>query len=138
MILCDTSTIAKFCDFELESDAVRIRLDAEDAVCVSELVRVEIMGVFHRRLRDGKWSRDDFLNAAGQFAAEDIRGYWTHSFLERLDAEVRRHAVVYPPAQGPTAEPIDHRDQIHKAAGHRDVGHVCRLLDVGTTLRSRS
>jgi predicted nucleic acid-binding protein len=77
VILCDTSTIAKFYVFELESAAVRDRLDAEDAVCVSELVRVELMGVFHRRLRDGKWSRDEFLNAAGQFAADDLGGYWT-------------------------------------------------------------
>lgn len=77
MILCDTSTIAKFYVFELESAAVRNRLDAEDAVCVSELVRVELMGVFHRRLRDGKWSRDEFLNTVGQFADDDIRGYWT-------------------------------------------------------------
>ncbi len=77
MILCDTSTIAKFYVFELESAAVRNRLDAEDAVCVSELVRVELLGVFHRRLRDGKWSRDEFLNVAGQFAADDISGYWT-------------------------------------------------------------
>ncbi len=77
MILCDTSTIAKYYVFEPESAAVRNRLDAEDAVCVSELVRVELMGVFHRRLRDGKWSRDEFLSAAGQFAADDIRGYWT-------------------------------------------------------------
>jgi predicted nucleic acid-binding protein len=77
VILCDTSTIAKFYVFEPESAAVRNRLDAEDAVCVSELVRVELMGVFHRRLREGKWSRDEFLNAAGQFAADDISGYWT-------------------------------------------------------------
>ncbi len=77
MILCDTSTIAKFYVFERESAAVRNRLDAQEAVCVSELVRVEIMGVFHRRLRDGKWSRDEFLHAAGQFGADDIGGYWT-------------------------------------------------------------
>ncbi len=77
MILCDTSTIAKFYVFELESAAVRDRLDAEDTVCISELVRVELMGVFHRRLREGKWNRDEFLNAAGQFAADDMRGYWS-------------------------------------------------------------
>jgi predicted nucleic acid-binding protein len=77
VILCDTSTIAKFYVFELESAAVRNRLDEEDAVCVSELVRVELMAVFHRRLREGKWNRDEFLNTAGQFAADDIRGYWT-------------------------------------------------------------
>ena len=77
MILCDTSTIAKFYVFEIESAAVRNRLDAEDAVCVSELVRGELMGEFHRRLRDGKWNRDEFLHTSGQFAADDIRGYWT-------------------------------------------------------------
>ena len=69
--------MAKFYVFELESAAVRNRLDTEDAVCVSELVRVELMGVFHRRLRGGKWSREEFLYAAAQFAADDIRGYWT-------------------------------------------------------------
>ncbi len=87
MIVCDTSTIAKFYVFELESAAVRNRLDAEDAVCVSELVRVELMGIFHRRLRDGKWSRDEFLNAAGQFAADDISGYWTWMPLNSTIAE---------------------------------------------------
>jgi len=87
VILCDTSTIAKFYVFEAESAAVRNRLDAEDAVCVSELVRVELMGVFHRRLRDGKWSREDFLNAAGQFAADDIRGYWSWMPLDTTIVE---------------------------------------------------
>ncbi len=87
MILCDTSTIAKFYVFELESAAVRNRLDAEDAVCVSELVRVELMGVFHRRLRGGKWSREEFLYAAAQFAADDIRGYWTWMPLDTTIVE---------------------------------------------------
>jgi predicted nucleic acid-binding protein len=87
VILCDTSTIAKFYVFELESAAVRTRLDAEDTVCISELVRVELMGVFHRRLRDGKWSRDEFLYAAGQFAADDIRGYWTWMPLDSTIVE---------------------------------------------------
>jgi predicted nucleic acid-binding protein len=87
VILCDTSTIAKFYVFERESAAVRTRLDAEDAVCVSDLVRVELMGVFHRRLRDGKWTRDEFLNTAGQFAADDIGGYWTWMPLNALIVE---------------------------------------------------
>ena len=87
MIFCDTSTIAKFYVFELESAAVRNRLDAEDAVCVSELVRVELMGVFHRRLRDEKWSRDEFLSAAGQFAADDLSNYWTWMPLNTTNIE---------------------------------------------------
>ncbi len=45
------------------------------------------MGIFHRRLRDGKWSRDEFLNAAGQFAADDISGYWTWMPLNSTIAE---------------------------------------------------
>jgi predicted nucleic acid-binding protein len=87
VILCDTSTIEKFYVFEPESAAVRSRLDAEDAVCVSELVRVELMGVFHRRLRDGKWSRDEFLNTAAQFAADDLGGYWTWMPLDTTIVE---------------------------------------------------
>ncbi len=87
MIICDTSTIAKFYVFELESAAVRDRLDTEDAVCVSELARVELMGVFHRRLRDGKWSHEEFLNAAAQFVADDIRGYWTWMSLDTAIVE---------------------------------------------------
>jgi predicted nucleic acid-binding protein len=76
MMLCDTSTVAKFYVFEAQSKAVRQRLDAEDEVCVSELVRPELMGVFHRRLREGKWKRADFLAAVRQFSADDIAGYW--------------------------------------------------------------
>jgi predicted nucleic acid-binding protein len=98
VILCDTSTIAKFYVFELESAAVRNRLDAEDSVCVSELVRVELMGVFHRRLRDGKWSRDEFLNAAGQFAADDMRGYWTWLPLDTTIVEAAAKTFTTLPA----------------------------------------
>jgi len=96
MIFCDTSTIAKFYVFELESSAVRDRLDAEDAVCISELVRVELMGVFHRRLRDGKWSRDEFLNVAGQFEADELCGYWTWMPLNNtiVDAAAKKFTTL--------------------------------------------
>lgn len=77
MIFCDTSTAAKLYVPERESKAVRQRLEAEDEVCVSELMRVELMGVFHRRLREGKWTRGDFTTAVRQFSHDDIGGFWT-------------------------------------------------------------
>jgi len=93
MILCDTSTVAKFYVFEPESVAVRQRLEAEDEVCVSELARIELMGVFHRRLREGKWTRADFLAAVRQFSADDIGGYWTWLPLE--SAIIEAAAATY-------------------------------------------
>lgn len=77
MIFCDTSTVAKLYVPERESVAVRRRLESEDGVCVSELARVELMGVFHRRLREGRWSHADFQAATRQFAHDAIGGFWT-------------------------------------------------------------
>ena len=56
MIFCDTSTMAKLYVPERESAAVRKLLEAEGAVYVSELARPELLGVFHRRLRERKWN----------------------------------------------------------------------------------
>lgn len=83
MIFCDTSTVAKLYVPERESPAVRTRLEGEDQVCASELARVELMAVFHRRWREGKWSRADFLAAARQFSTDDIGGFWTWLPLDR-------------------------------------------------------
>jgi predicted nucleic acid-binding protein len=77
MIFCDTSTAAKLYVPESQSTAVRKVLEAEDAVCVSELFRVELMAVFHRRLRETKWSRADFTAALRQFSHDDVAGFWT-------------------------------------------------------------
>ena len=77
MIFCDTSTIAKLYVPERESASVRRLVETEDEVCASELVRLELMGVFHRRLREGRWSRADFLAAIRQFSNDDIGGFWT-------------------------------------------------------------
>jgi len=52
-------------------------------------------------------------------------------FLERFDAEVRRHAVGDPPAQNPPAEPVEDRE-IHKATRHRDIGHIGRPDLIGS------
>ena len=77
MIFCDTSTVAKLYVPEPESDAVRQRLEAEDEVCLSELAHTELMAVFHRRLREGRWSQADFSVAVRQFSADDLGGFWT-------------------------------------------------------------
>ena len=77
MIFCDTSFAAKLYVPEKESAAVRKLLETEDDVCLSALARTELMGVFHRRLREGKWSRADFLAVVRQFSQDDIGGFWT-------------------------------------------------------------
>jgi len=77
VIFCDTSFAAKLYVPEQESAAGRKLLETEDEVCMSDLARTELMGVFHRRLREGKWPRADFLAAVRQFSHDDIGGFWT-------------------------------------------------------------
>lgn len=77
MIFCDTSAVAKLYVPERESGAVRLLLEAEDEVCLSELARTELMGVFHRRLREKKWTQADFRAAVRQLSQDDLGGYWT-------------------------------------------------------------
>jgi hypothetical protein len=77
MIFLDTSAFAKLYVSETESAALRKAVEAEDEVYASELVRVEITSVFHRRWREGKWSQADFLATVRQFSADDIGGFWT-------------------------------------------------------------
>jgi uncharacterized protein len=93
MLFCDTSTLAKYYVVEQESVAVRALLDSEDEVFASELVRPELMATFHRRWREGKWSRDQFLTVARQFSHDDQDDYW--SWIP-LDVEiVTRTADAY-------------------------------------------
>jgi predicted nucleic acid-binding protein len=79
-----------------ESPVVRRRLEAEDEVCVSELARLELMGVFHRRLREGKWTRDDFLASVRQFSTDDISGFWTWLPLDSaiIDAAANTYTTL--------------------------------------------
>jgi predicted nucleic acid-binding protein len=77
MLFCDTSTIAKLYVPERESAPVRAVLENEDQVYASELVKVEILAVFHRQLREKKWPRDVFQAAIRQFTNDDIGGFWT-------------------------------------------------------------
>jgi hypothetical protein len=93
VIFCDTSAIAKLYVFEGESPAMRARLEAEDQVCASELVRTELMGVFHRQLREKTWDRDRFMTAVRQFSRDDIGGFWT--WLPLDSAVIEAAAQVY-------------------------------------------
>ena len=87
MIFCDTSTLAKYYVPERESAAVRLRFDREDQVVFSELARVELMGVFHRRLRERKWSRKEFVTVVQQFTRDDADDYWKWLPLESIILE---------------------------------------------------
>ncbi|HOD46156.1 MAG TPA: type II toxin-antitoxin system VapC family toxin [Opitutaceae bacterium] len=77
MIFCDTSAVAKLYVAEKESPAMRALLESEDQVALSELVRAELMGVFHRQLREGRWTRAQFMVAVRQFSNDDLGGFWT-------------------------------------------------------------
>jgi predicted nucleic acid-binding protein len=82
MIFCDTSAIAKLYLVEKESRAVRLKLEAEDQVFISELGRAELMGVFHRQLREKKWTREQFMIAIRQFTNDDLGGFWSWLSLD--------------------------------------------------------
>jgi predicted nucleic acid-binding protein len=77
MIFCDTSAVVKIYASERESRSVQLLFDAEDEIYVSELTRVELMGVFHRRLREGLWNQTQFLAAVHQFSKDELSGFWT-------------------------------------------------------------
>ena len=105
MIFCDTSIVAKLYVREAESKAVLLRLETEDVVYVSELVRPELMAVFHRRLREGKWTRADFAAAVRQFSSDDLGGSgagfrWTEPSLkppQRSTLRFRKRFSFAPP-----------------------------------------
>jgi len=87
MIFCDTSAIAKLYLAEKESPVVRLKLEAEDQVYISELGRAELMGVFHRQLREKKWNRDQFMIAIRQFTNDDLGGFWSWLPLDGMIVE---------------------------------------------------
>lgn len=87
MIFCDTSAAAKLYVPEVESAAVRQLLESDDEVCASELLRVELMAVFHRRLREAKWEPSEFRAAVRQFESDDVGGFWNWLPLDRVVIE---------------------------------------------------
>ncbi|MFM9090233.1 MAG: type II toxin-antitoxin system VapC family toxin [Verrucomicrobiota bacterium] len=94
MIFCDTSAMAKLYVAEPESPRIRALLESEDQIVVSELARVELMAVFHRQLRERRWSRDQFLIATRQFTQDDDVGFWT--WLPLDSAIIASAARTYP------------------------------------------
>jgi len=96
MLFCDTSTLAKYYVSEPESDAVRSRLDGEDQVLLSELARAELLGLFHRRLRQRGWDRNEFTTVVRQFSTDEGSGYWTWIPLdgEIVEQVVRLYATL--------------------------------------------
>jgi predicted nucleic acid-binding protein len=99
MIFCDTSAIAKLYVPESRSPAMRARLESEDQVWVSELARVELMSVFHRQLRERRWSREAFLVAVRQFSNDDVGGFWSWLPVDPaiIDAASRAYATLPEP-----------------------------------------
>ena len=77
MIFCDTSALAKYYVPENGSATLISRLDSENAVIASELARLELMSVFHRRLRERKWTREHFQAATSQFGRDEAAKFWT-------------------------------------------------------------
>lgn len=96
MVFCDTSAVAKLYVVETESKAVRALLEEADQRFVSDLVRVELMGVFHRQLREKTWSREKFDVAVRQFNSDDIGGFWTWISLDAaiIDAAAKTYATL--------------------------------------------
>jgi len=96
MIFCDTSAAVKIYSSERESSAVKELFEAQDGLCLSEMARVEVMSVFHRRLREGIWTRTDFLAAVRQFSNDDMGGFWTWLPLDKpiIEAAARTYATL--------------------------------------------
>jgi predicted nucleic acid-binding protein len=122
MIFCDTSAIAKLYVVEKESPAIRTRLEAEDQVVVSELARLELMGVFHRQLREKKWPRDKFQVALRQFGNDDVGGFWT--WLPLNAAIVEAASKTY--ATLPDSLFLSGSDSLHLfTAIHHNFSEIC-------------
>jgi predicted nucleic acid-binding protein len=90
MVYCDTSALAKYYVTERQSESVRTRLDNEEQVFLCEIAKAELAAAFHRRLRERKWTNQEFQAVIRQFLADDLAGYWT--WLP-LDSSIIKQAV---------------------------------------------
>ena len=87
MIFCDTSAAVKAYVHEAGSLEIARLFEKNDQICLSELARVELISVFHRRLREGSWQKEDFFGAVSQFSKDDLSGFWTWLPLDRSITE---------------------------------------------------
>lgn len=97
-MFCDTSTLAKYYSAEQHAPAVRAALDGAAEVFCSELARVELLSVFHRRLREGVWTPAAFQAAVRQFQRHEVSGFWTWLPLEAKVIESAAHVFLTLPA----------------------------------------
>jgi predicted nucleic acid-binding protein len=95
MIFCDTSAAVKVYLDEDGSDAMRTLFESE-TLYLSELARVEIMGVFHRLFREKTWAKTDFLAATNQLSSDDRNGSWSWLPLDQsiLDGAARTFTTL--------------------------------------------
>lgn len=99
MLFTDTSALAKLYVPEPQSPRVRPIFEAEDQVFASELATVELLAVFHRRLRERKWTQAEFTAAVRQFDRDNVSGLWTWLPVDHdiLEAAAKTFATL-PPA----------------------------------------
>ena len=76
-----------------------------------------------------EYAREGFGGELGALiSVEDLRStVGEDGLLEGLDAEVRLHGVREPPRENAPGVPVDHRDQVKEALGHRDKRDVGRV-----------
>ncbi|OGA45948.1 MAG: hypothetical protein A3G25_01230 [Betaproteobacteria bacterium RIFCSPLOWO2_12_FULL_63_13] len=72
----DSAYIAKFYVDEPESDAVRRLAETLGRVHCCALGRVEVAGVFHRKWREGAFSKREFHEVSAQFTDDCAAGLW--------------------------------------------------------------
>lgn len=127
MIFCDTSFAAKLYVPEDGTDIVQSVLMEAEQVFVSELFRVELLSVFHRRLRERRCSREDFNAVMEQFRCDDLGGFWTWLPVE--------HDVIHSAAKTyetlPTTLCLRSADCIHLATAlHHDSRQCTHLTGI--------
>lgn len=77
MIYFDAAYIAKLYLKEPDSDAVRARASADGDVCSGVTARLEVVSVFHRKLREKLATPEQFQQFIIQFESDCSAGLWT-------------------------------------------------------------
>lgn len=77
MIYFDAAYLAKFYLDEPETEAVRARAALEGQVGCCVLGRIEVVSVFHRKLREKSRTKTEFRALIDQFATDCEGGLWT-------------------------------------------------------------
>jgi predicted nucleic acid-binding protein len=93
MIYLDAAYMAKFYVDEPDSEKVRdLLVDAEQAgSCLHGMV--EVVSVFHRKLREGTVPQADFEALCAQFELDCLSGLWTWLPLSESLAHTTRGAI---------------------------------------------